>query len=79
MIQDTPPNLLIIDYMMPGMSGMELCAYLRSDFDAAAIPIIIYSAYDVPDRYWQNGFFERAFRKPADFDDLLEAVRDLVR
>jgi two-component system, OmpR family, phosphate regulon response regulator PhoB len=78
MVQDDPPDLLIIDYMMPAMSGMELCAYLRSDFDAAGIPIIIYSAYEVPDRYWQKGLFERKFLKPADFGDFLEAVRALV-
>jgi CheY-like chemotaxis protein len=78
LIEQDQPHLLIVDYMMPGMSGIELCEYLRSDFDTAAIPIIVYSAYDVPDRYWQKGLFERAFVKPADFGELLEAVRDLV-
>jgi len=78
LVRDSPPDLLIVDYMMPGMFGIELCEYLRADYDLAGIPIILYSAYQVPDRYWQKGLFERAFVKPADFSDLLEAVRDLV-
>jgi CheY-like chemotaxis protein len=78
LVAERLPDVLIIDFMMPGMSGIELCEYLRCDFEAAGIPIIIYSAYNVPHRYWQKGLFERAFVKPADLGELLEMVRDLV-
>lgn len=36
------PHLVITDYMMPGMTGMELVHYLR---DRVLVPIIVYTAY----------------------------------
>ena len=77
-IQQQQPDLLIVDYMMPGMSGIELCDYLRSDPATFDIPIIMYSAYTIPNRYWQKGLYERAFTKPADHDELLRAVHSLL-
>jgi len=38
------PDLAIIDVMMPGMSGLEVCQRLRADPDTAWMPIIILSA-----------------------------------
>lgn len=77
-IHERQPDLLIVDYMMPGMSGIELCEYLRSDTETADIPIIMYSAYHIPDRYWQKGLYERAFTKPADLEELLREVHALL-
>jgi CheY-like chemotaxis protein len=77
-IHERQPDLLIVDYMMPGMSGIELCEYLRSDTATADIPIIMYSAYLIPDRYWQKGLYERAFTKPADHEALLREIHTLL-
>jgi two-component system alkaline phosphatase synthesis response regulator PhoP len=38
------PDLLITDIMMPGMSGLELVAHLRSKYPTAELPIIIITA-----------------------------------
>ena len=34
------PNLIILDLMLPGMNGLEICKTLRSDAQTANIPII---------------------------------------
>jgi two-component system, OmpR family, phosphate regulon response regulator PhoB len=78
LITERQPDLLIVDYMMPGMSGLELCEYLRAEAGTADIPIIMYSAYTIPDRYWQKGLYERAFTKPADHEELLREVHSLL-
>ena len=78
LIHERQPDLLILDYMMPGMSGIELCEYLRSDPETADIPIVMYSAYSIPDRYWQKGLYERAFTKPADLEEMLLEVHALL-
>ncbi|MGX9221362.1 response regulator [Massilia sp. UBA6681] len=38
------PDLVLLDVMMPGMSGYEVCASLKSNPDTAAIPVIFVTA-----------------------------------
>jgi DNA-binding response OmpR family regulator len=38
------PDLIILDVMMPGMDGIELCRVLRSRSDTQELPILILSA-----------------------------------
>ena len=44
MIYEKKPNVLIADWMMPKMSGIELCRMLRSNKDTKLLPIIMLSA-----------------------------------
>ena len=44
MIYEKKPNVLIADWMMPKMSGIELCRILRSNKDTMLLPIIMLSA-----------------------------------
>ena len=43
-IYEKKPDLLIVDWMMPKMSGIELCRILRSNKDTKQLPIIMLSA-----------------------------------
>jgi DNA-binding response OmpR family regulator len=40
----TPPDVLILDRMLPGLDGLEICRAMRSDPTTAAIPIIMLTA-----------------------------------
>lgn len=44
LLQANPPDLLICDVMMPGLSGYEVAKRLASDPRTAAIPILMLSA-----------------------------------
>lgn len=44
MVKENPPDLLILDVMLPGLDGFEICSQLRSDPPTAELPIIMLSA-----------------------------------
>lgn len=43
-ISDTPPDLILLDWMLPGMSGLELARRLRQERRDVQIPIIMLTA-----------------------------------
>lgn len=44
--KETIPDLILLDWMMPGIQGLEVIETLRQDPDTAAIPIIMVTARD---------------------------------
>jgi DNA-binding response OmpR family regulator len=42
--RSTPPSLVVLDVMMPGLSGMDVARQLRADPRTAAVPIIMLTA-----------------------------------
>lgn len=43
-IQQTPPDLILLDLMMPKMSGYEVCKILKNDPNTQLIPVVIVTA-----------------------------------
>lgn len=68
-----PPDLILLDLMMPVMDGWEFRRRQRQDPLVAGVPVVVLSALDHT-RAADLG--ETAFlKKPLDFDRLLELVR----
>jgi two-component system, OmpR family, response regulator MprA len=76
--RDTPPDLVILDVMMPGIDGMEVCRRLRADGDVA---ILMLTARDgTSDRV--KGLDSGAddyLVKPFAYEELMARVRALLR
>jgi two-component system phosphate regulon response regulator PhoB len=43
-IADAPPDLILLDWMLPGMSGLELARRLRQEAASVEVPIIMLTA-----------------------------------
>ncbi|QBD80073.1 response regulator transcription factor [Ktedonosporobacter rubrisoli] len=75
------PDLVILDIMMPGMDGLEVCQRLRSNPTTRDVPILMLTAKDdVRDRILglRTGA-DDYLTKPFDFDELLERIRAILR
>jgi CheY-like chemotaxis protein len=40
------PDLILTDVNMPGLSGVELCRKLKSSYETAHVPVVLYSSLD---------------------------------
>ena len=70
-----PPQLILVDSTMPGLSGADVVAKLKGDEATAAIPIVMMSA----DWTAADGTgADASLRKPFDPPDLLDVVRRLL-
>ncbi|MEF8770853.1 response regulator, partial [Candidatus Accumulibacter contiguus] len=46
MLDDPPPDLLLLDVEMPGIDGFEVCRRLRQRWDMARVPVIVVTGMD---------------------------------
>jgi len=74
------PDLIILDFMMPDMSGVEVCAQLRQESSTATIPTILLTARQ-DQRVIEAGRISGITRflfKPTSRQELLETTQEVL-
>jgi DNA-binding response OmpR family regulator len=75
------PELIILDVMLPGIDGYQVCRLLKFDHNYKDIPIIMLTARSQEeDRFWgKRTGADYYLTKPFEFSDLLNKINELLK
>ena len=80
-INSHQPDVIVLDVVLPGRSGFELCRDLKAEAKTRTIPIIICSTKSGEmDKFWGMKQGADAYlAKPVDQEELVRTVKQLIK
>jgi signal transduction histidine kinase len=81
MLEQLQPDLILLDVMMPGMDGFEVCRRIRATPQLAEVPLILLTALDDRESLLKGieSGADDFISKPADRRELTARVRTITR
>jgi CheY-like chemotaxis protein len=76
LLQTLKPEVIILDYRLPDMTGIDLYDRLQASNDLRTIPVVLTSASNHQDEIEKRDIL--MLDKPFDIDDLLDAIHQCV-
>ena len=81
LIRNEPPDLVLLDVLMPDMDGYEVCTAIRDDASGKALPIVMVTALDATEERVKGleAGADDFLSKPINRPELLARVKSLLR
>jgi two-component system phosphate regulon response regulator PhoB len=77
-IRQHQPDLVLTDYMLPGMNGGKICQTIKATPETKHIPVILISAYHRQAIKLANFNYDAYIPKPFDIDKLVNTINKLL-
>lgn len=78
LISNKDIDLVLLDKLISGVNGVEVCARLKKDPATGDIPILMMSALHEAGEKCRNAGADDFIAKPFDMDELLEKIKNLL-
>ncbi len=75
LVGSTPPDIMLLDVIMPGMDGFEVLQKLRT---TSELPVIVFSARPENAQKAMSLGANDFLDKPFDVDDMVKKIRELL-
>ena len=72
------PDLIVLDVMLPGLSGIEVLEAIRTDEELRDLKVVVITAWSHAEMEVQVAGADRFVSKPFDPDELSHAVEELL-
>lgn len=73
------PSLILLDYQLPGMTGIEVLKMLKKYSATWEIPVIMISGTEKLEEIAKNHGAQAVLKKPLDLSALVEAIHDVIK
>ena len=77
-VRQDRPDLVILDHMLPGLSGLEILGAIRADPDISAIPVMMLTARGRDREAAERAGADRFISKPFSNAEILAEVRAMM-
>lgn len=80
LLEKNKPDLILLDVMMPGVNGYEICHLLKRNPDTASIPVVLLTVLSGPQDASKGMAMGAAayLTKPFDPDDLGQEIEHIL-
>jgi len=79
MLAEYLPDVILLDLMMPEVTGLEVCQHVRGTERLKKIPVVIFTAAEMKEDELQAAGADRFITKPYSLEGLRRVVRNLIK
>jgi adenylate cyclase len=80
LVEQSVPDLVLLDVLMPGLDGYQVCERLRARDETALLPVVMVTSSDSAEKVRAiEAGADDFIQKPFDHQELLTRVRSLLR
>ncbi len=81
MAQEEKPDLILLDILLPGISGIELCKRLKENPATQHIPVIFYTSIDTPKHLIDYASYgvQDYIQKTMPQEELVAAIKSILK
>lgn len=78
-IKDKFPDLILLDVLLSGLDGRQICKIMKNDTKTKKIPIILMSAAPYIENTIEDSHADDFIQKPFEMEDLLNRITHHIR